>query len=153
MRTAGLSSIFVCLALELGELLYSCLPEQGKEDPLFFPLLFPGRSEAHLKYRGLTRMSSMQNWKVFLFPCAWTEPLLPSIQNLWSQSSGSQKLKEAILVFSRPPLALVPLHSLAQSNQCADYCTTALSWTGSLNTGATEQVGVRVTLILLSPVG
>ena len=31
------------------------------------------------------------------------------------------------------------LLSLAQSNQCADYCTTALSWTGSLNTGATEQ--------------
>lgn len=33
----------------------------------------------------------------------------------------------------------MPLLSLAQSNQCADYCTTALSWTGSLNTGATEQ--------------
>lgn len=31
------------------------------------------------------------------------------------------------------------LLSLTQSNQCADYCTTALSWTGSLNTGATEQ--------------
>lgn len=65
MRAACLSSIFVCLALELGGLLYSCLPEQGKEGPLFFPLLFPGRSEAHLKYRGLTRTSSMQNWKVF----------------------------------------------------------------------------------------
>lgn len=37
------------------------------------------------------------------------------------------------------PQQSVALLSLAQSNQCADYCTTALSWTGSLNTGATEQ--------------
>lgn len=27
----------------------------------------------------------------------------------------------------------------AQSNQCADYCTPVWSWTGSLNTGMTEQ--------------
>lgn len=37
------------------------------------------------------------------------------------------------------PQLSMALLSLAQSNQCADYCTTALSWTGSLNTGATEQ--------------
>lgn len=51
--------------------------------------------------------------------------------------------EEPTNVLSSETATLVPaskaLLCLAQSNQCADYCTTALSWTGSLNTGPTGQ--------------
>lgn len=50
-----------------------------------------------------------------------------------SQQTSSPR-KQPLL--SQPSKALL---CLAQSNQCADYCTTALSWTGSLNTGPTGQ--------------
>lgn len=70
--------------------------------------------------------------------------LVPSLQNLRRETLGMRFDKGAP---SRPLLGIstfcpqpsMALLALAQSNQCADYCTTALSWTGSLNTGATEQ--------------
>lgn len=70
--------------------------------------------------------------------------LVPSLQNLWretldmrfDQGAPSRPLLGISTFCPQPSMALLVL---AQSNQCADYCTTALSWTGSLNTGATEQ--------------
>lgn len=70
--------------------------------------------------------------------------LVPSLQNLWRETLNMRFNKGApscpllgnSTLCPQPSMALL---ALAQSNQCADYCTTALSWTGSLNTGATEQ--------------
>lgn len=70
--------------------------------------------------------------------------LVPSLQNLWRETldmrfnkgTPSRPLPGNSTFCPQPSMALL---ALAQSNQCADYCTTALSWTGSLNTGATEQ--------------
>ena len=70
--------------------------------------------------------------------------LVPTVQNLWRKTLDMRFKKGAnkCLLLGNSnfcPQLSMALLSLAQSNQCADYCTTALSWTGSLNTGATEQ--------------
>lgn len=90
---------------------------------------------------GLTRRSSLEQSFLGSVPEGF---LVPSVQNLWRKTldmrfdRGANKCP--LLGNSHfCPQPSVVLLCLAQSNQCADYCTTAFSWTGSLNTGATEQ--------------
>lgn len=90
---------------------------------------------------GLTRRSSLEQSFLGSVPEGF---LVPSVQNLWRKTldmrfdRGANKCP--LLGNSHfCPQPSVALLCLAQSNQCADYCTTAFSWTGSLNTGATEQ--------------
>lgn len=89
---------------------------------------------------GLTHRSSFQQFFLSGVPEGF---LVPSVQNLWRKTLGVRFEKANISLLRGNsnfcPQPSVVLRSPAQSNQCADYCTTALSWTGSLNTGATEQ--------------
>lgn len=90
---------------------------------------------------GLTHRSSLEQSFLGSVP---EGVLVPSVQNLWRKTLDMRFKKgtnKCLLLGNSnfcPQLSMALL-SLAQSNQCADYCTTALSWTGSLNTGATEQ--------------
>lgn len=106
------------------------------------PCLVPQITDQVSGPRGLTRWSSLQqSFSPGRVPEGF---LVPSLQNLWRETLDMRFDKGAP---SRPLLGIstfcpqpsMALLALAQSNQCADYCTTALSWTGSLNTGATEQ--------------
>lgn len=109
--------------------------ERRPPAPAAAPLGPGGRPE------GLTRGSSQQQSDLRRVPeGSW----VPSVQNLWRKTPGVRFARGAD---KRPVPGKQPPRSppsraslcLAQSNQCADYCTTALSWTGSLNTGATGQ--------------
>lgn len=86
---------------------------------------------------GLTHRSSLE--QSFLWQCP-RGFLAPTVQNLWRKTLDMRFEKGAnkCLLLGNShfcPQLSMALLSLAQSNQCADYCTTALSWTGSLNTG------------------
>lgn len=101
-----------------------------------FPRHRPG--EPHT---GLTRRFSLEGSFLSSVPERF---LVPSVQNLWRETLGvrfNKGANQCLLLGNSKfcPQQSMALLSLAQSNQCADYCTTALSWTGSLNTGATEQ--------------